>query len=130
MMRMRRPRSSAAATRAVELAFAVPEVMAHRLTRLAFAGPAPSIRDRREFSRMGSEKVAAIYESWNAMLMATFRANLVLTFSVARWWLWPSSFRALPARARRVPLIVVGRGLAPVHRRVVANARRLRRARR
>ena len=130
MTRTRRPKSRAAAARAVELVFAVPEVMAHRLTRLAFAGPAASLRDRRVFSRMGSEKVAAFHESWNSMLLATFRANLALTLSVARWWLWPTAFRALPARARRAPLIVLGRGLAPVHRRVVANARRLRRTRR
>jgi hypothetical protein len=37
--------------------------------------------------------------------------------------------RRLSAHARRTALAVLGSGLAPVHRRAVANARRLRRVR-
>ena len=43
-------------TQAVELAFAVPQVVAHRVTRMAIAGPTLSARDRKEFQRMGAER--------------------------------------------------------------------------
>jgi hypothetical protein len=69
------------------LALAVPEVMAHRLTRLWLAGPRPSQRDRDEFYRMGAEKLAAFYESWNAMFLEAYRVSLGLAFSPL-WWLW------------------------------------------
>ena len=36
-------------TKSMELGMAVPVVMAHRLTRMAVAGPTPSVRDRKEF---------------------------------------------------------------------------------
>ena len=73
-MATRRTRKTPSIARqAAELAVAVPQVIAHRLTRLALAGPAPSARDRREFQRMGAEKAAAFAESWNAM--ASFNKN-------------------------------------------------------
>ena len=45
-----------------ELAFAAPQVVAHRVTRMAIAGPSLSERDRKEFERMGAEKTAAFSE--------------------------------------------------------------------
>ena len=83
-MRRIRRRSKSVAAQSIELALAVPEVLAHRLTRLASAGPVPSLRDRREFSRMGGEKIACFYESWNAMLMEMLAANLRFAFRMAR----------------------------------------------
>jgi len=68
---------------------------------------------------MGVEKVFAFYESWNAMLLELFRANLDLALSPFRFW----SF----GRGRRRGLRILGAGLAPIHRRATANARRLRR---
>jgi len=98
-----------------ELALAVPQVMAHRLTRLALAGGRPSARDRREFHAMGQEKLVAFWQSWFAMGWA-------LTQAMQQAWL-------AMLQGARVPLIdvqhVVGRGLAPVHRKATANARRL-----
>src|SRR5215470_16583435 len=114
--RRRRPR---VATQAVELALAVPQVMSHRLARLARAGASPTARDRREFERMGVEKLFAFYESWNAMLLELFRVNLDLALSPFRIW----SF----GRGRQRGLRILGAGLAPIHRRATANARRLRR---
>src|SRR3954451_15627057 len=52
---------------ATELAFAVPQVVGHRLARMALAGPLPSARDRREFHGMAQEKVHAFWQSWFAM---------------------------------------------------------------
>ena len=85
------------------LALAVPEVMAHRLTRLWLAGPRPSQRDRDEFYRKGAEKLAAFYESWNAMFLEAYRVSLGLAFSPL-WWLW------LGARPRRVAHRVTAHG--------------------
>jgi hypothetical protein len=121
---MKRTRSRRTSSRlgrqTVALAFAAPEVMAHRMARLALAGPTPSARDRREFHRMGAEKVAAFYESWNAMSLAMFRAFWSFALSP---WQWGSP------RARRAGSNVLAAGLAPLQRRATANARRLRRTR-
>jgi hypothetical protein len=54
---IRRNRNVAALTRkAAELGVAAPLVIAHRLTRMALAGHTPSVRDRREFTLMSTEK--------------------------------------------------------------------------
>src|SRR5215471_4094285 len=123
MPTLRHSRSSARlATQAFELSMAAPQVIVHRITRLAFAGLSPSARDRREFHRMGAEKVAAFYESWNAMYLALLRANLNLALSPFQLW-WS------PMRSQRTGLAILGHGLAPIRRRAAANARRLRRER-
>ena len=41
-----------AAVQAAELALAVPQVVAHRMARMALAGHSPSARDQREFQMM------------------------------------------------------------------------------
>jgi len=130
-MTYRRRRKRALSTQAVELTLAVPQVLSHRLSRLALAGSSPSLRDRREFYLMGTEKIEAFYESWNAMLIEVLRANLKLTLALW-WWPWTGTMRVpglLSKRSRRNALAVLGSGLAPFHRRAVANARRLGRAR-
>jgi hypothetical protein len=114
------------------LALAVPEVVGHRLARMWLAGASPSPSDREEFYRMWTEKVAAFQESWNAMLLEMFRANLRLAF-------WPLGFTAstpgraagrLNAHAQRAAMAILGAGLAPIHRRASRNATRLRLTRR
>jgi hypothetical protein len=126
----RRRNATRLAKQASELGFAVPEVIAYRVARLALAGASPSRRDRAEFQRMSTEKVSAFYESWNAMLLATCRANLDFAMSfLASPTSWPSWNRTLRASAERAALDVLASGVAPVHRRAVANAKRLRRHR-
>lgn len=128
-MSIRRRGNATRATRqAIELALAVPVVVSHRMSRLATAGPTPSTRDRREFERMSAEKVAAFYESWHAMWMAAFTAY------VRAWFSWPpwtpfTSKASHRSHRRKAALGVLTAGLAPVHRRAVANARRLGRVR-
>ena len=133
-MTYRRRRKRALSTQAVELTLAVPQVLSHRLNRLALAGSSPSLRDRREFYLMGTEKIEAFYESWNAMLVEMLEANLKFMFApVLFWWSpWVGTTRAFESfskRSQRAALAVLGSGLAPFHRRAVANARRLRRVR-
>ncbi len=122
------------ARQAAELAVAVPQVIAHRLSRLALAGPAPSARDRREFQRMGAEKAAAFAESWNAMARQTLEANQTLASSFLRALGAPARAQASAQSATRqvgrAVTAIVQAGLAPVHRRAVANAKRLSRAKR
>src|SRR3954463_6186176 len=75
----------------LELAFAVPAVVAHRVTRMAQAGARPSRADHREFHRMWSEKVIASGESWNAMMLAAFRANMTFMLSFWSFPFWTSA---------------------------------------
>lgn len=80
-----------------EVAWAAPMVVGYRLSRMAWGGWPPSGRDRREYRRMGQEKADAAVEMWTALALA-----------------WPATAAATMQRA-----------LVPVHRRVVANNRRL-----
>lgn len=49
-------KSKSVASKAVELAVAVPQVVAHRVARMAISGPTLSDRDRKEFELMVAEK--------------------------------------------------------------------------
>lgn len=105
--------------------------MAHRLSRLALAGPVVSVRDAREFSLMGREKSHACAESWLAMAKATTQANQAWLASLgAAMWRAPlagaPSAGALALQWQRVAAGVLAQGLVPVHRRATRNAKRLR----
>jgi hypothetical protein len=118
------------AIQATELAVAAPFVAAHRLSRLALAGHTPTRRDQREFTLMGAEKVAAFYESWNAMFIQSIRSQQGIAASMWRSfcfpWLNAGSYGMLPKiDLPHNALVMMSKGMAPVHRRVVANARRL-----
>jgi len=94
------------------------------------AGASPSARDRKEFHRMGAEKVAALTESWNAMAVQTFRANqqLLIAYMQSLWfpWLSPkSSAKSASSQLSNAALGILGKGMTPIRRRVVANAKRL-----
>ena len=110
----RRSRSRLA-VQAAQVAFAAPQVVAHRLTRMALAGPVLSARDRREFHGMAQEKVHAFWQSWFAMGWA-------MTQAMQQAWL-------AMLQGARVPMLdahgILSKGLAPVHRKATANARRL-----
>ena len=129
--RQRRANQSLA-VKAADLALAVPQVVMHRVTRMAASGPKLSARDRKEFERMVAEKNAAFGESWNAMAVQAVLANQALAASFFKAFLdaargrKPSAARSA-AQLQRAALGVLGKGLAPVHRKAVANAKRLRR---
>jgi hypothetical protein len=132
-MAVRRNRSSAKVhAQAAELAWAVPQVVAHRVARMANAGAIPSARDRQEFARMVHEKHAAFAESWQAMALQALHSQQAFAAALTRAALAPPSRRrkataplSLQLQMQQAALAMVGRGLAPVHRRAVANARRL-----
>lgn len=121
-----------------QMMHAAPQVVAHRLRRMALAGPQPSERDRREFHRMGAEKLAAFGEAWQAMAWQVLKSNQQLALSMMRTW-WPLLDPRVVSKAatldqatqawQAATLDILGQGLRPVHRRAVANARRLGRTR-
>jgi hypothetical protein len=79
------------------MAMAIPEVIAHRTTRMMLGGWPPSTRDQVEYARMIQEKGEAFVESWLAATLAWQRGGSA----------------------------VMHESLGPVHRRVIANRRRL-----
>ena len=121
-------------TQASELMLAAPQVVAHRLGRMALAGAKPSARDQREFHRMGAEKLAAFGEAWQAMTLQMLKSNQQLAASMMRSW-WPAAVSRGGSRSgplaqaaadwQHAALDILGQGIRPVHRRAVANARRL-----
>jgi hypothetical protein len=115
------------ARQALGLSWAVPQVVAHRVGRMATAGATPSAQDRKEFALMGAEKVAAFYESWAAMGLAAVQAQHRLWSGMmfSPWGRAPSN-SALASQTLRI----LGQGLAPVHLRAVGNAKRLGRTKR
>jgi hypothetical protein len=109
---------------------AVPQVVAHRVTRMALAAPKLSDRDRKEFQMMINEKHAAFAQAWGEMAMQAFRANQALTAAVLRSFFTPFSYKrpsaaSVVAQVQSAAIGVLGKGLAPVHRKAVSNARRL-----
>jgi hypothetical protein len=112
-----------------ELAFAVPQVVAHRVTRMVLAGTSPTARDQREFRQMGAEKMAAFTEAWNAMATEALRANYLLATSFWRSWFFGKPAQIGGSQMHDAALGVLGKGIGPVHRRAVANAKRLARTR-
>lgn len=135
MSTRRRRKSKSLAAQTIELGVAVPQVIALRAARIAAAGASPSARDRREFYRMGAEKIAAVNEAWNAMAVQAFWANqkLAVSFLQSLWFPWARpNFHAKRASRRLTSagLDILGKGMAPIRRRAVANAKRLGRPRR
>jgi hypothetical protein len=132
--RRRRP-ALALSAKTAELALAVPQVVTHRLLRMANAGLHQSPRDRKEFARMIAEKHSAFGESWNAMALQAIQSQRAFAAALALATTAPPSKRASPAahalgtQLQLAALAVIGKGLAPVHRRAVANAKRLARTR-
>ena len=106
-----------------EVASAAPLVVAHRLGRMASAGARTDPRDRREFAGMVTEKQLAWMQSWFAMSVELLRLQ-------QRWWLsvWLRGPSGFDVRGAAATWRVADRGLAPIHRKVLANAKRLSKA--
>ena len=115
-----RPRSTA--TKLAELSVAVPQVVAHRVSRMALACPVPSARDRKEFVGMVAEKQLAFTQSWLAMFAESARQQRRFFLS---WFGTVPSLSQQAAQSRSALNRVASAGLAPVHRKAVANSKRL-----
>jgi hypothetical protein len=118
------------ARKSSELAAAAQQVVAHRVTRMVMAGPLPSERDRTEFNRMVQEKHHAFSAAWSAMSAQALVANQALALTVWRTLCFPwlgggATPGAMATQMHSAGMGVLSKGLAPVHRTAVANARRL-----
>jgi hypothetical protein len=136
-----------------EMMMASAQVIGHRTARIASAGAAPSLRDRREFALMGREKLEAATESAQAIATHMFSLNqqvgtlafkqvmagatgmmsLAASSTVAQSGkiqarlmsdTISSSTHAASRLADSVARIAQ-HGLQPIHSRATANARRL-----
>ena len=130
-MGTRRTRKSKSLTvKSIEVALSVPQVVTHRVMRMALAGPKLSDRDRREFQMMVHEKYVAFAQAWGDMAMHAFRANQTFTASMLHFFFSFFSYKnasavRAAAQLQSAAVGVLGKGLAPIHRKTVSNARRL-----
>lgn len=135
-----------------ELMMASAQVIGHRTARMALAGPTPGARDRREFARMGEEKLEAGAQSGQAMATHLMTVNphsgarafsSMLRCSAALMMLATSRTpaqliarqaalaRALGQSAAHFADVsenatrLAHRGLQPIHAKATANAKRL-----
>ncbi|HEY0848075.1 MAG TPA: polyhydroxyalkanoate granule-associated phasin [Noviherbaspirillum sp.] len=136
-----------------EMLMASAQVITHRTGRIAMAGAAPSARDRREFKRMGQEKLDAMTESMQAVAarMVMMNAQLgALAFRQALGGMsgWISlagnpaialsakgqaellrdairNYARLASQASGSMARIAHHGLRPIHSRATGNARRL-----
>lgn len=136
-----------------EMMLASAQVIGHRTGRMALAGPAPNARDRREFHRMGQEKIEAAAESLQAMALRMFSFNQQIGLMAWRQFMTGWTTFASLASSRTLPQTIklqndlwhntmshansavthfgdalaktIHKGLTPIHSRATANARRL-----
>lgn len=93
---------------------AVPQVVSHRLARMATARFPPEERDRKEFIRMAAEKPQAFVQAWQAMAAGMLGVNRALLTAL------------FGGRPHPIQTRLFDRMLDPIHRKVTSNARRLR----
>ena len=145
------------ALRTSEMLVASAQVIGHRTSRMATAGHSPSVRDRREFTRMGMEKVEAASESAWAMGRHLTVVNAELAsrawkdlMEAGNAWMSLAASRSVPQAIERQTQLMrtvsesaasastlsdaaarmTKHGLAPIHSRATANAKRLGRVKR
>jgi hypothetical protein len=126
MPRRRRSPSTLLSRQLMETAIAAPQVVAHRVSRMATPHPTRARQDQQEFIGMWTEKQLAFTQSWLAMCAHTVR--LGQQAMLAAWRAGPASTARLGTAWWQAPAAAVAiaqKGLAPVHRKAVSNAKRL-----
>ena len=122
--------SASVARQHAELAWAAPQVIAHRTARMLAAGAMPNARDAAEFTRMFAEKAAAFSQAWLAGWSAMAWAPVKVSMELLR----PGGVLARGGAVDLAPLArawrgqgwgIAGAALAPVNSTAVANAGRL-----
>jgi hypothetical protein len=141
------------AWKTMEMLMASAQVINHRTQRMAAAGLMPNLRDRREFTLMGQEKLEAMAESAQAMTLRIMMLNQQigaqvfeqmvagtasgLSLAASRTVMQSGALQAKMMRdilansAKATSRLadsfanVAHHGLKPIHSRATANARRL-----
>jgi hypothetical protein len=136
-----------------EMLIASAQVIGHRTGRMASAGVIPNLRDQREFTLMGQEKVEAAAESAQAIAVRLFGLNQqIMTLAFKQMTTGATGILSLAAsrsaaqsNRRQAKLMhetvsnstsaasqladtvvmVADQALKPIHSRATANARRL-----
>lgn len=121
MSSFKTPRRKTTASKVAELSFAVPQVVAHRLTRMAIAGPVLNARDRKEFTGMVAEKQVAFSKAWMNVMTETARLQQQFFLGCLTGKTWSQQLGQASKAINRAQ----STGLAPIHRKAVANAKRL-----
>jgi hypothetical protein len=118
-------RAAGTALQLAELSVAAPQVIAHRLARIALSQPNLSTRDRQEFAGMIMEKQAAMFQAWMAVVLETLRWQQAVALAL----LTGASAGQHHATATSAAMRMASGALGPFHRKAVANAKRLARTR-
>ncbi len=96
---------------------------------MALAGPKPLARDKTEFELMVAEEKVAFGQSWDAMAVQATLAYQTLALSFFKpFWLPTRGKPSAPAVASQIQRAAFGslsKGVEPVHRKAIANAKRL-----
>lgn len=135
MTRALHQKANRVSAKASELSVAAPQVVAHRMARMLSAGATPSANDQAEFMRMGTEKLEAFVEAWGAMSAQAMQAQQQMAISVMQTmcnpWAWAAGpmepMQQLHDQMQHSMLNVIEGGVNPMHKRAVANAKRLNR---
>ncbi|QIL80049.1 hypothetical protein G7047_09155 [Diaphorobacter sp. HDW4A] len=121
---MSRPsRTRSTGRQLAELSVAAPQVIAHRVTRMALSSPTQlSKRDHKEFTGMVAEKQVAFAQSWWTLCMEMGKMQQSL------FWSWMRGPTALSGQLSRMPQTlerISAKSVAPIHRKAVQNSKRL-----
>jgi hypothetical protein len=135
-----------------EMMVASAQVIQHRTGRMATTGLAPNLRDQREFTLMGQEKMEAIAESTQAMALQMMTMNPLLGLRALDLMMKGSSAilslatsttigQSLTRQAHLAHVLtesakanselshsavnIAHQGLTPIHSRATSNAKRL-----
>lgn len=118
------------ATQVAELVVAAPKVVAHRVGRMAMSAMQHDAPGETEWLHMGAEKLAAFGESWHAMALEICRLNQQLAEAIARSTISPGlgampEFLRSAGQTHGAAWSILQCGLAPIHKRAMANAQRI-----
>lgn len=119
----RSTKSRSTGQKLAELSVAAPQVVAHRVTRMALASPTKlSKRDQKEFSGMVKEKQVAFAQSWWTLCVEMGKAQQAFALSFLRGPAAVSGqLKRMPGTLERIS----SKTVAPIHSKAVSNSKRL-----
>lgn len=113
-----------------DLGVNVPQIMQKRINMMAQQNPFDNHKERVEMERMVNEKTSAFMESWQNMGWQSLIAqqnigNIMIDSWIKLSFGKPVAFEKLFYQINLETLKIFEKGMSPIHRRVVANAKRL-----
>lgn len=113
-----------------DMGYSAPQVMHKRLFMLANQKPFDNAKEMGEIERMVGEKTLAFFESWQNMGLQTWIAQQNIGQLMFDNWLKlsfgkPIAYDQIFYQINFETLKILEKGMYPIHRRVLANAKRL-----